>query len=35
MTILHARSAPQFTDHLRTVIAKANGQSQSGEWAPT
>ena len=29
MTILHVRSAPQFTNHLRTVLAKANGQSRN------
>ena len=29
MTILHAHSAPQFTDHLRSVFAEANGQPHS------
>ena len=26
MTILHAHSDPQFADHLRSVLADANGQ---------
>ena len=29
MTILHARSDPQFTDHLRSVLSEANGQPHS------
>ena len=29
MTILHAHSAPQFTEHLRSVLAEANGQAHS------
>ena len=29
MTILHAHSTPQFTEHLRSVLAEANGQSHS------
>ena len=29
MTILHARSDPQFADHLRSVIKDANGQPHS------
>ena len=34
MTFLHGRSAPKFAEHLRTVLAKANRQSQHGEWTP-
>ena len=29
MTILHAHSAPQFAEHLRSVLAEANGQPHS------
>ena len=29
MTILHAHSDPQFTEHLRSVLAQANGQPHS------
>ena len=29
MTILHAHSDPQFTEHLRSVLAEANGQPHS------
>ena len=29
MTILHAHSDPQFTSHLRSVLAEANGQPHS------
>ena len=29
MTILHANSDPQFTDHLRSVLNEANGQPHS------
>ena len=29
MTILHAHSAPKFTDHLRSVLAEANGTPHS------
>ena len=29
MTILHAYSAPQFTEHLRSVLNEANGQPNS------
>ena len=29
MTILHSRSDPQFADHLRSVLADANGQPHS------
>ena len=29
MTILHAHSDPQFTDHLRSVLCEANGQPHS------
>lgn len=29
MTILHARSEPQFTEHLRSVLAEANGTPHS------
>ena len=29
MTILHANSEPQFTDHLRSVLSEANGQPHS------
>ena len=29
MTILHAHSEPQFTEHLRSVLAEANGQPHS------
>lgn len=29
MTILHAHSDPQFTEHLRSVLADANGQPRS------
>ncbi len=29
MTILHAHSDPQFTEHLRTVLTEANGQPHS------
>ena len=29
MTILHANSAPQFTEHLRSVLDEANGQPRS------
>ena len=29
MTIPHAHSEPQFTEHLRSVLAEANGQPHS------
>ena len=29
MTIIRAHSAPQFTDHLRSILAEANSQPQS------
>ena len=29
MTILHAHSDPQFTEHLRTVLTDANGEPHS------
>ena len=29
MTILHAHSTPQFTEHLRSVLAEANGVPHS------
>ena len=29
MTILHANSDPQFTEHLRSILNEANGQPHS------
>ena len=29
MTILHTRSEPRFTEHLRSVFAEANGTPHS------
>ncbi len=29
MTILHAHSDPQFAEHLRSILAEANGQLHS------
>ena len=33
MTILHARSEPQFTEHLRRVLAEANETPHSADVA--
>ncbi len=33
LTILHAHSDPQFTEHLRSVLAEANGQPHSADIA--